>query len=114
MPTLLFLAGLPRPRLGGGVSAAKEVPPRLTVVVVATLAGSGACRQRQKDKMVLENTDYYQTGQNQIFFYFKPMQPGQNCIYFFPQYVTIYLQEYSTLQLYDEHQGQPYIFSTKL
>jgi hypothetical protein len=45
MPTPLFFGGRPRPRLGGGVSAAKEVPPRLGVVVGATLAGSGACKE---------------------------------------------------------------------
>ena len=65
VPSPLCLGGRPRPRLKAGECGAKVALQCSTWAGLEVPAGSYACKQRQEDKMVPTNINYYQTNQNQ-------------------------------------------------
>jgi hypothetical protein len=83
-PSPLFLGGRPRPRLVAGGCGAKVALQCSTWVGLEVPAGSGACKQRQVDKKVPTNINYYQTDQNQIKVWIEIMRKDPNGTDFVP------------------------------
>ena len=99
----LFLGGRPRPRLAAGECGAKGAPQCSTWAGLEVPASSGACKQRQADKTVPTNTNYYQKDQNQTKVWTKTKQKDPNdngCVL---QCETKYQPTCSVPLKYDEH-----------